>query len=377
MDKPNKFKYKTISLFTGIGGLDAGFGGKVVVHKKSISPELKNRILKKYHIPGFVQLKPTNFEVIFQNDILKGAQEVYSYNQETEHYSTESIFNLLKNKIPFPKADLILGGVPCNDWSHAGRRKGFQSEKTHNLKDIFNPKIENSRGMLYKSFVSVVDRVKPKMFVFENVYGLLTMKDEPINQIIQDFKNVGYEIEYQVMKSEEYGIPQTRKRVILLGIRKKGLRKELYPDWSQMNYNKIQCPVGPYFEHLQEPEMSQDLAQQQYSKAKRRNKGQGQVEVNLNSFSPTIRAEHHGNIEFRRHQNSPKNPGEGHLRERRLSLREAGLIQTFPPDFTFGIKKTMRSYKYIGNAVPPLLSYIIGLKVQTLLKEFYERNLLD
>ena len=134
--------------------------------------------------------------------------------------------------------------------------------------------------------------------------------------------------------------------------------------------------MGPYFEHLQEPEMSPNLAQQQYSKAKRRDKGQGQVELNLNSFSPTIRAEHHGNIEFRRHQNSPKNPSEGHLKERRLSLRETGLIQTFPPDFVFGLKKTMRAYKYIGNAVPPLLSYIIGLKVQTLLKEFYKRNLL-
>ena len=371
MNKPNQFKYKTISLFTGIGGLDAGFGGKVVVHQKSISPELKDIILKKYHISGFVQLKPTNFEVIFQNDILKGAQEVYSYNQETEHYSTESIFNLLKNKTPFPEADLILGGVPCNDWSHAGKRKGFQSKKTHNLKDTFDPKIENSRGMLYKSFVSVVSQVKPKMFVFENVYGLFTMKDKPMDQIIQDFENVGYEIEYQVMKSEEYGIPQTRKRVILLGIRKEGLQKKLYPNWSQMNYNKIQCPVGPYFEHLQEPEMSPDLAQQQYSKAKRRDKGQGQVELDLNSFSPTIRAEHHGNIEFRRHQNSPKNPGERHLQERRLSLREAGLIQTFPPDFIFGIKKTIRSYKYIGNAVPPLLSYIIGLKIDASLKTFF------
>ena len=230
MDKPNQFKYRTISLFTGIGGLDAGFGGKVVVHQKSINPELKDIILKKYHISGFVQLKPTNFEVIFQNDILKGAQEVYSYNQETEHYSTESIFNLLKNKTPFPEADLILGGVPCNDWSHAGKRKGFQSKKTHNLKDTFDPKIENSRGMLYKSFVSVVSQVKPKMFVFENVYGLLTTKDKPIDQIIQDFENVGYEIEYQVMKSEEYGIPQTRKRVILLGIRKEGLQKKLYPN---------------------------------------------------------------------------------------------------------------------------------------------------
>ena len=84
-----------------------------------------------------------------------------------------------------------------------------------------------------------------------------------------------------------------------------------------------------------------------------------------------MRAEHHGNIEFRRHKNSTINKHECKLPERRLTLREAGLIQTFPPDYIFTQKKTMKSYKYIGNAVPPLLGYLIANKVNDLLNEYF------
>ena len=104
-------------------------------------------------------------------------------------------------------------------------------------------------------------------------------------------------------------------------------------------------------------------------KSKKKRKGQGQKEIDLSSFAPTIRAEHHGNIEFRRHKNSTLNKLENKLPERRLTLREAGLIQTFPPDYIFTQKKTMKSYKYIGNAVPPLLGYLIADKVNDLLNE--------
>jgi len=109
-----------------------------------------------------------------------------------------------------------------------------------------------------------------------------------------------------------------------------------------------------------------------YSKAKKLIKGQGQIEIKMDSFAPTMRAEHHGNIEFRRHTNSKINKEESHLPERRLTVREAGLIQTFPPDYVFNIKKNMKSYKYIGNAVPPLLGYLIADKVYELYKSNFE-----
>ena len=122
---------------------------------------------------------------------------------------------------------------------------------------------------------------------------------------------------------------------------------------------------------MDEPDVSEDISQMVFSKAKKLEKGQGQKEVNMNSFAPTMRAEHHGNIEFRRHKNSKLNPSENHLSERRLTIREAGLIQTFPPNYIFSKKKNMLAYKYIGNAVPPLLGYLIAEKIYDLYKAHF------
>ena len=84
-----------------------------------------------------------------------------------------------------------------------------------------------------------------------------------------------------------------------------------------------------------------------------------------------MRAEHHGNIEFRRHQNSKLNITETMMDERRLTVREAGLIQTFPPQYIFSKKKNMTAYKYIGNAVPPLLGFLIADKVNELYYHYF------
>ena len=84
-----------------------------------------------------------------------------------------------------------------------------------------------------------------------------------------------------------------------------------------------------------------------------------------------MRAEHHGNIEFRRYKNSDINIAEKNMVERRLTVREAGLIQTFPPDYIFSKKKNMVAYKYIGNAVPPLLGYLIADKINELLNTYF------
>ena len=83
-----------------------------------------------------------------------------------------------------------------------------------------------------------------------------------------------------------------------------GISKERNVDinegWNIITKNKTECNVGKYFEHLKEPDLTDDISQMIYSKAKKLEKGQGQTEVNLGSFAPTMRAEHHGNIEFRR-----------------------------------------------------------------------------
>lgn len=363
---------KVISLFTGIGGMDMGFEGDVIVHKDSI---VNTEFIRERHeIDGFVELHNHGFDIVFQNDILKGAKEVYGFNKTCIHgrYNTESIYDLLKDDFNFHEAEVVIGGFPCQDFSHCGKRGGFTSNKSHDLKSIVNESNDNSRGTLYKCFVKVVKRVKPKVFVAENVYGLLTMESNPIEHIIEDFSDCGYDVQYQVVYCHDFGIPQTRKRVIIMGIlRNRNSIVSLPNDWNVITKNKTECIIGKYFRHLQEPDETNDIAQELYSKAKKLSKGQGQIEFDLNSFAPTMRAEHHGNIEFRRHENSKLNTEERHLSERRLTVREAGLIQTFPPNYIFMKKKTMIAYKYIGNAVPPLLGYLIADKVKELLNAYF------
>jgi DNA (cytosine-5)-methyltransferase 1 len=141
-------------------------------------------------------------------------------------------------------------------------------------------------------------------------------------------------------------------------------------NWHVITENKVQCKVGHYLKHLLEPEHTTDPAQQVYSKASKLNKGQGQKEILLSHFAPTIRAEHHGNIEFRRVVDGKND--EGNLPERRLTLREVALLQTFPPDCILtdpNGRKTSVAYKPIGNAVPPLLSYLIARKVNSILQQ--------
>lgn len=363
-------KLKVLSLFTGIGGMDMGFDGEVIVHKDSIAEE--EFVDRQYTTKDFVVLKRNNFQSVFQNDILGGAKEVFGLNGDNTTYNTTSIYDLIaEDSFAFPAADVVVGGFPCQDFSHAGKRNGFESTKGHDLKEEVDSEKENSRGTLYKSFVEVVRRTKPKVFVAENVYGLLTMKTEPIKEIVKDFSEVGYDVAYQVVYCPEFGIPQTRKRVIIMGISKERTN-DIAAEWNVITKNQTTCCIGKYFEHLQEPADTTDVSQMVYSKAKKLSKGQGQTEVNLSSFAPTMRAEHHGNIEFRRYSNSTRNPSEKELGERRLTVREAGLIQTFPPDHIFATKKNMKAYKYIGNAVPPLLGYLIAEKVSELCRRHFD-----
>ena len=119
-----------------------------------------------------------------------------------------------------------------------------------------------------------------------------------------------------------------------------------------------------------EPEQSKDLSHQKYSKAKWYGKHcQGQTEISLNKLAPTIRAEHHGNIEFRRlsKENGGLIESEFNLPQRRLSVRECARIQTFPDGYEFVTHNigASEAYKLIGNAVPPLLGYHLAKRLET------------
>lgn len=344
--------YNVVSLFSGMCGMDIGFAEQVIVCKESVDDEFIDVVQHDDEIDGFVNLKRLPYKIVFQNDILPIAKDIATWNKWNHNYILKDIKDLLKEGYEFPQGDVVIGGFPCQDFSHSGKRKGFES----------------SRGTLYQSFVQVVEKVKPIVFVAENVNGLLTMPNNPIQTIIADFEQVGYEVKYQLIKCEEYGIPQTRWRVIIMGIRL-DKRNLLNDDWNIINNKKHRCCLRKYLQHLQEPGVSTDVAQKMYSKASRLKTGQGQKEVCLNEYVPTMRAEHHGNIEFRRIKDGVNK--EENLLERRLTVREAALIQTFPPNciLTNPNKKnpTCSAYKPIGNAVPPLLGYIIANHVHNIL----------
>lgn len=203
----------------------------------------------------------------------------------------------------------------------------------------------------------------------------------------------------RVLNAANYGVPQGRERVIFFGFKKSALTSEALAELSKEELTMKYTPY-PVITHylpneipkenlvkfvtvkdalgdLVEPEKSNDLSHQKYSKAKYMGKHcQGQQEVRLNGVGPTIRSEHHGNIEFRRlseaHGGKHKKELSDGLKERRLSVRECARIQTFPDDYEFviparnGNKSVSGSeaYKIIGNAVPPLLGYHIAKRLE-------------
>ena len=402
-----------LSLFSGCGGMDLGFEGGFTVLKQSVNPKINSHWNVRKEDDRWVYLPQNRFHTVFANDIRPDAKRVWTKYfakfgiPKTEYYVT-SIVELVKlqksNKKPmFPaNVDVVTGGFPCQDFSVAGKRKGFDSDKSHTGKaredDV--PSIE-SRGQLYMWMREVIGLVQPKLFIAENVKGLTNLRDT--KEIIEkDFASVcdgGYlVVPARVLLAANYGVPQSRERVIFYGFKKSALTPAALAALSQ---EVIDAEYDPYpiathseqgdpangilpfvklsdvFSDLPEPKDTDDLDQKKHSMAKYMGKHcQGQTEVNLNGIGPTIRSEHHGNIEYRRlsaeHGGKYQHELDAGLQERRLTIRECARIQTFPDDYKFvipaedGEKSVSASdaYKLIGNAVPPLLAYHIARRLE-------------
>ena len=313
--------YKVLSLFSGCGGLDLGFQGGFKF------------LNKEYH--------DNNFEVIWANDIDKNACLTYQ-NYFDHPIVCGDIRDILENQNtglfdePLPsKVDIVLGGFPCQDFSHAGKRKGFDSK----------------RGTLYQAMAGIIRKTEPILFLAENVKGLLTMNNgDAIEQITSDFESLGYNVSYKLLLTANFGVPQKRERVVIIGTRKDVLPKYDFESLRPKNRDwlTVETAIGD-LENKKEGEIENHF----WSKAKK-NKGQGNNAVTKDAPGPTMRAEHHGNIEF--HWNG----------KRRLSAREAARIQSFPDDFIF-YPSTSSAYKQIGNAVPPVFAWFIAKEIDNFL----------
>ncbi len=410
-----------LSLFSGCGGMDIGFEGDFLCLEKSI-----NRVIHPNWIEetngDMVRVKPTGFKTVFANDIRPDAKAAWvSYfshkNPKAEQiYHVESIVNLVKQARKgvnvFPdEIDVVTGGFPCQDFSVSGKRLGFRSQKGHDGNPLETSEFSaENRGQLYKWMRDVISIAQPKLFIAENVKGLISLNNA--KEIIEhDFAragNGGYiVVPARILHAADYGVPQSRERIIFFGFRKNALTFEAkkalasksipkeydpYPPKTHSYTEHNSCLLNPVscaeaFIHLDEPSISLDKSQQKYSHAKYMGKHcQGQTEVKLDSIGPTIRSEHHGNIEFRRlnREHGGQHIAElsAGLEERRLSVRECARIQTFPDDYQFILPSkgdlvsvaSSDAYRIIGNAVPCVLAYNIGMHLSENWNRYFGGN---
>lgn len=395
-----------LSLFSGCGGMDIGFEGDFVCLKKSINRKIHPEWIVEED-GDWVKVAPTIFHTVFANDIRPDAKAAWvSYFGDAKPdanqiFHLDSIVDLVKRarqgEDVFPAdIDIITGGFPCQDFSIAGKRRGFNSRKSHLgvALEAGEPSVE-SRGQLYMWMREVVSLTRPKLFIAENVKGLTNLEDvkEVIEHDFAEAGNGGYlVVPAKVLYAPDYGVPQSRERVIFFGFRKNALTDEAM---EALRMDVIPAEFDPYpmkthgdnlapvvtcrdaLIGLAEPEESNDPSQKKYSKAKYMGAHcQGQTEIKMDSVGPTIRSEHHGNIEYRRlneeHGGKHSDELSAGLPERRLTVRECARIQTFPDDYQFILKKTndnvavssSDAYKIIGNAVPCVLAYNIAKNIE-------------
>jgi len=181
-------KFKVVSLFSGCGGLDLGFIN-------------------------------AGFEIIWANDFFADAVKTYKKNIGN-HIVLDDISKIKSSQIP-DNFDVLLGGFPCQGFSIANTKRSMKDK----------------RNFLYKEMLRIVKDKKPKFFLAENVKGLLSMhKGKVLKMIINDFENLGYNVDYKLINSADYGVPQQRERIIIIGNRI-GAKND-FPKFSHKNNHK-------------------------------------------------------------------------------------------------------------------------------------------
>lgn len=310
--KNNKKKYKIVSLFAGCGGLDL----------------------------GFVQ---EGFELLWANDFNHWACETYKKNFG-DHIAEGDIADIKLKDIP--DADIILGGFPCQDFSMIWKRGG----------------LETDRGNLYKHFVRIVKDKQPMMFMGENVRGILSANGgKAVEQITKDFAEAGYNVKVHKINFADYGAPQLRKRVLIVGVRKDlGLEFELpKPTHQEGNYVSAKAALKGV-EKVQHNNEHQNINQKTREMLKLIPPGGNFTDVPKSS--PYYVKGMISHVYRRLHPDKPSTTiiagggggtwGYHYSEPRPLTNRERARLFGYPDDFIFegSITEVRRQ---IGNSVPP------------------------
>lgn len=336
-------KYTVLSLFAGAGGMDLGFqGGFTFLDKKYTR---------------------NPFEIVYANEINKHAGKTYAEN--FQHLPVVKDIADIDATI-LPKVDVVIGGFPCQPFSKAGKMEGFGDTK--------------GRGNLYLQMKRVIYAVKPKMFVAENVDGLRTHSTDGVSTLQKIVDDLGeeYDIEYKVLKAVDYGVPQTRVRIIIIG-RRKDLKGEIvYPKPTHAikatsklkKHVTVKEAIDDLWEMVGDENAPANHTVNDYSKAKFQpgKNYQGNQKEYANKPGHTVRAEAHGN-QYAHYNSTGDNPNnEDTTTWRRLTVRECARLQTFPDSFIFPVSQTA-AHKQIGNAVPPVLAWHIARNITKTLKD--------
>jgi DNA (cytosine-5)-methyltransferase 1 len=305
-------KFSVVSMFSGCGGMDLGFHGGFNVFGRDYD------------------LLP--FEVVWANEHNEAACRTYRKNLGVD-IKCEDVWTAM-DSIP-ERTDVLIGGFPCQDVSVNGKRAGVNGKRTG----------------LYKAMIEGIKKAKPKIFVAENVKGLL-MKDggASIRQVVSDFEELGYRVCYELLDAANFGVPQTRERVIIIGVSdndrkfehpKPVLKKDSWVTAKAAIEDLKLLAETPQINHI-------------WSRANKSGE-QGNRKLVAERPGYTIRAECHGNIQYH------------YSLKRRISMREAARIQSFPDSFIFDAK-LRETERQVGNAVPPVLAWHVARSVERYLR---------
>ena len=323
-----------ISLFTGAGGLDLGF-------------------------------EKAGFEIVWANEFDKSIWETFELNFPNTKLDRRSIVDVQSSDIP--EVDGIIGGPPCQSWSEAGAGRG----------------ICDSRGKLFHDYIRLLKEKQPKFFLAENVSGILNNKrSEAFANIINEFENAGYEISQKLLNANDFGVPQDRLRVIIVGYRKDLKKKFEFPE-PQGYKPVLKDAIWDLRRAKPAKEGNKTNGNEKLwaSNHEYMNGGFSTMYMSRNRVrawdepSFTIQA---GGRHAPIHPQAPKMkfieqnkrifvPGQ-EKKYRRLSVRECARIQTFPDEYIFKYINIADGYKMIGNAVPVNFAKHIAQKIMADLK---------
>ena len=324
---------KIISLFSGCGGLDLGF-------------------------------EQAGFDVVWANEYDSKIENTHHYNHPETELDTRSIVDVKSDEIPF--CDGIIGGPPCQSWSLAGSMGG----------------IDDNRGQLFYEYARILRDKMPKFFLAENVPGIISKRHiDEFKKIVNLFEKIGYEVTYKKVDSADYGVPQNRKRVIIVGFRKDLGIKFDFPEKTHSDSNEDKpniVKLKDALKDLPEPKPSKEKnytnenlkinAHEYYtgsfsSRFMSRNRRRGWDEpaytVEASGRHAKIHPDSPQMVKLEKDKREFKGKGE----PRRLSIRESARIQTFPDIFKFFYEKLNDGYKMVGNAVPVKLAEVLATEI--------------